>query len=380
MRLLSCLRNIYRLWLTGVILLLAACGYILYSFLWVVQLMRRMIKFSLVVFFSVIFAGFMFFYYLFMPLGVQDETVKIVISPGTPIGAIVDSLRTHEVITSRKALLIWLRVTGTANKIQAGRFRFHKGEGVLSASKRLLDAEPIEKSITIREGLTMEQTAGRYAAEMQIDSAEFVRLCKDAEFIKGNGINAETLEGYLFPDTYRFPEECGEELIIRKMVSRFREAYATVKGDSDIVAKYSVHEIVTLASIVEKEATLASERGRIAGVFHNRLELGYPLGADPTVRYIFRKFSGPLLVSELNSDSPYNTRRFRGLPPGPICSPGLAAIQASAKPDSTDELYFVARWDGTGAHDFSKTNAEHERKKLKIRRQNELRKKQKGSK
>ncbi|MFP4012764.1 MAG: endolytic transglycosylase MltG [Chitinispirillaceae bacterium] len=342
--------------------------------------MRRMMKFSLVVLFSVIFAGFMFFYYLFMPIGVQDETVKIVISPGTPIGAIVDSLRTHDVITSRKALLIWLRITGTANQIQAGRFRFLEGEGVLSASEKLLDAEPIEKAVTINEGLTMEQTAGRYTAEMQTDSAEFVRLCNDPDFIKGTGIKAKSLEGYLFPDTYRFPEESREALIIRKMVSRFHEAYATVKGDNDIMEKYSMHEIVTLASIVEKEATLASERGRIAGVFHNRLELGYPLGADPTVRYIFRKFSGPLLVSELKSDSPYNTRRFTGLPPGPICSPGLAAIQASTNPDSTDELYFVARWDGTGAHDFSKTNAEHERKKLKIRRQNELRKKMKGLK
>jgi len=151
-----------------------------------------------------------------------------------------------------------------------------------------------------------------------------------------------------------------------------------VVWDDNIKAKYSLHEVLTLASIVEKEATLASERGRIAGVFHNRLKKGWPLGADPTVRYIFRKFDGPLYVSELNSDSPYNTRRFAGLPPGPICSPGLGAIQAGAKPDSTDDMFFVALWDGSGAHDFSVTNAEHDRKKLKIREENELRVKQKG--
>ncbi|MFP4163306.1 MAG: endolytic transglycosylase MltG [Chitinispirillaceae bacterium] len=342
--------------------------------------MRKMMKLSLVVLFSFLFVGFLAFFYLFMPLGVQDETVQIVIERGTSLSAVADSLRKHDVVTSRNALLVWLKLSGTAQKIQAGKFRFLEGEGVLSASKKLLDAEPIEKRVTIQEGLTIEQTAGKCAAEMNIDSAEFVRLCNDTDFIRGTGIQAGSLEGYLFPDTYLFPEECGESLIIRKMVSRFHEAYATVEGDSNIMENYNAHQIVTLASIVEKEATLVSERGRIAGVFHNRLRLGYPLGADPTVRYIFRKFDGPLLVSELNSDSPYNTRRFKGLPPGPICSPGLAAIQVSAKPDSTDELYFVARWDGTGAHDFSKTNAEHERKKLEIRRQNELRKKQKGLK
>ncbi len=342
--------------------------------------MRKMTKLSLVILLSAGFMGFMVFYYLFLPLGVQDEMVQIVIDRGTSMRAVTDSLRTHEIVTSRKALVFWLKVSGMANRIQAGRFTFIKGEGILSASRKLLRAEPIEKSVTILEGLTMEQIAGRMASEMNIDSAEFVRLCNDAEFIRGANIQAPSLEGYLFPDTYRFPENSRESAIIRRMVSRFLEAYATVVGDSDIMADFNRHQIITLASIVEKEATLASERGRIAGVFHNRLKLGYPLGADPTVRYIFRKFNGPLLVSELNSSSPYNTRKFKGLPPGPICSPGLASIQAAAKPDSTKELYFVARWDGTGAHDFSLTLQEHDRKKLRIRRENELRKRKKEHK
>jgi UPF0755 protein len=108
-------------------------------------------------------------------------------------------------------------------------------------------------------------------------------------------------------------------------------------------------------------------------VFHNRLRLGYPLGADPTVRYALKKFSGDLRVSELNSPSPYNTRRFPGLPPGPICSPGKGALIAAAAPLETKDLYFVARWDGSGTHDFSATNAEHERKKIDIRKRNLLR-------
>ena len=132
----------------------------------------------------------------------------------------------------------------------------------------------------------------------------------------------------------------------------------------------SVKEAVTLASIVEKEAEVAAERPRIAGVFINRLEKRMPLGADPTVRYIFRKFDGPLLASELNAASPYNTRKYAGLPPGPICSPGLASLKATVSPLKTNELYFVAKWDGSGEHEFSVTNEEHGRKKIAIRFKN----------
>jgi UPF0755 protein len=136
-------------------------------------------------------------------------------------------------------------------------------------------------------------------------------------------------------------------------------------------------EIIILASIVEKEAVLAEERPRIAGVFYNRLALRQPLGADPTVRYALKKFSGPLTFADLNVASPYNTRRFTGLPPGPICSPGRASLIAAMSPMRTNELYFVARWDGSGAHEFSVTNEEHSRKKLTIRYQNEKRLRQK---
>jgi UPF0755 protein len=136
-------------------------------------------------------------------------------------------------------------------------------------------------------------------------------------------------------------------------------------------------QIVIVASIVEKEAVLGAERPRIAGVFFNRLRLGLPLGADPTVRYIFRKWSGPLYMSELNSPSAYNTRRNKGLPPGPICSPGRASLAAAVSPLQTNELYFVAKWDGSGGHEFSLTYEDHVRKTYSIRRNNEQRLRQK---
>jgi UPF0755 protein len=208
-------------------------------------------------------------------------------------------------------------------KWQAGRVTFSRGDGILRASEKLLHAVALEVSIKIIEGLTVEQVAGKIQAQTGIDSARIVQLASDSSFISKLGITAPSLEGYLFPETYRFPEQAKAEDVLKKMTDLFKRSYSKIQIDPEIESRFSIHEIITLASIVEKEATLPEERTRIAGVFHNRLRKGYPLGADPTVRYIFRKFNGPLRVSELNSDNPYNTRKFSGLPPGPICSPGL---------------------------------------------------------
>jgi UPF0755 protein len=368
------LKSIHRLLLIGIIAILALGGYFLYGLLWIgrrlmIKRLYMILTVLLVLLLGVVGSAVWAFNYYFMPMsGVNSEKVQVTIERGTSARAIAEMLEAKGVVRSSRVLLLWLRHTETADKIQAGRFTFLKGEGALNASGRLLEPQhAAEQTITVREGLTIEQTAARIAELIGIDSAAFVDLCLDPTFIASVGINAKSLEGYLFPDTYRLPENVTPEAIIRRMVGRFHDVYSTVEFDPVIKEKYNQHQIITLAAIVEKEATLAAERGRIAGVFHNRLRLGWPLGADPTVRYIFRKFTGPLRVSELNSPDPYNTRRFAGLPPGPICSPGLGAIRATAKPDTTSAMFFVALRDGSGAHHFSITNAEHDRKKLKIR-------------
>jgi UPF0755 protein len=270
----------------------------------------------------------------------------------------------------------WLRLTGASKSVQAGRFRFAEHEGVRSAARKLLRAEPLFITITIPEGLTIEQTASRCAGVLGIDSAAFVRACSDAANVRRIGHGALSLEGYLFPDTYRFEPSPSARDVLARMVAKFEKVYASLDTGT-AGCGLSRSETVTLASIVEKEAALAAERAHIAGVFCNRLRQGYTLGADPTVRYALRKFSGPLRVSELNNPSPYNTRIHRGLPPGPICSPGTGALQAALNPMETRDMYFVAKWDGSGAHDFSISNAEHERKKHEIRRLNEMHKNQK---
>lgn len=372
------IRFIIQLWLTGIILLLAIPGYIFYGFLWVIRLMQlKKVVFSIVVLLIVaVLVSVGAFHYFFSPFGKNGKELPIVINPGMSIRHLSDSLAQKGVIRSSKAMLLWLKFTKQDRKLQAGKVMFGSGDGVMRAAEKMLHAVATEKTMKIIEGLTVEQAAGRIHAQLGVDSIRIVTLANDSLFLSKLGIKASSLEGYLFPETYRFPEDVSAEEVLRKMVELFNNSFAKVQLDPTIASRYSVHEIITLASIVEKEATLPVERPRISAVFHNRLKKGYPLGADPTVRYIFRKFSGPLRVSELNSDNPYNTRKFSGLPPGPICSPGFGAIQAAAAPLQTDELYFVAKWDGSGEHDFSRTNAEHDRKKLAIRSENQRRLKQ----
>ncbi len=311
--------------------------------------------------------------YLFVPLEDPGDEVVLIVEPGTTVGFVAKLLKEKEVIAHKKVFLLWVKLNKLEKSMQAGKYTFYKYEGIIKAAEKLKTAEPIEESVTVPEGCTIEQTAECITEVFTVDTAEFVRLCKDTAFINTQGFDVSTLEGYLFPNTYRFPPDAGAEEIIARMVRQFFLVYNAIQ-QTGISKQYTRHEIVTLASIVEEEATLSEERTRIAGVFYNRLTKNMPLGADPTVRYALKKFSGPLRVSELKNPSPYNTRIHTGLPPGPICSPGAGALKAAIAPMETKELFFVAKWDGSGEHDFSVTNAQHDRKKQEIRRQNYLRK------
>ncbi|MBN2038207.1 MAG: endolytic transglycosylase MltG [Chitinispirillaceae bacterium] len=368
------------LWLAGVLVILFCLGYCLFGVLWIVRFMqmRKWLRASVFTVTLIVAAGVLVWFLLF-PWKRSQESVTVVIPKGGNVRAIADTLVQYRIITAAAPFLAWLRLSGIEHRIQAGKFTFNPGEGALSASRRLMSAAPLDTLVTVPEGFTIEQTARRIGSILTIDTAAFIDLCNDTSFIRELGLgNEPSLEGYLFPDSYWFEESEEPQEIIRRMVNRFLAAYQTLDTASPNVASMSRRDIVTLASIVEKEAALASERPRIAAVFHNRLRIGLPLGADPTVRYLLRKFNGPLYKSELTIASPYNTRRYTGLPPSPICSPGLASLSATVSPLKTNELYFVAKWDGSGAHEFSLTNEEHTRKKLKIRREHQKRLQQKG--
>jgi UPF0755 protein len=369
------IRALYRTWFTGAIFILAALGYTFYAILWLYRFVLAFKKIFLVIL-LVVAATAITAEYVFGPFHVRGKQVEFTIEKGAALRDIARTLRREHVIPSSKALILWVRLAGTEKKIQAGRASFFVGEGVAAAAKKLLRAEPIELSLTVPEGLTLSQTAGIIAKVLKADSAAFVKVCTDSGVARECGMSAPTLEGYLFPDTYRFPPDIAPAGIVKRMTDHFNEMYATIAQPPGGETKLTKHETVILASIIEKEAELASERPLISGVFHNRLKKGIPLGADPTTRYILGKFSGPLFASDLSLQSPYNTRLHAGLPPGPICSPGLASLTAALCPQQTTMLFFVARWDGSGSHDFSITNAEHSRKKDAIIRSNEQRKAQ----
>jgi UPF0755 protein len=301
------------------------------------------------------------------------KTIEFRVVSGTPLRSIAAALEKSHIITWSPALILWMKANKTERRIQAGLCEFSEHEGAMSAAKKLLSARPIEITITVPEGLTIDQTAGLLHSALHIDSSEFTTLCQSRDFFKGFNPTSASLEGYLFPDTYRFSEKPSCVDIIKKMANHFERSFSTLDTLMDSGNCLSKQQIVILASIIEKEAQVASERSRISAVFHNRLKRGMPLGADPTVRYIFKKYSGPLRVSELKNTSLFNTRIYKGLPPGPICSPGLASLQAACTPIKSNELYFVAKWDGSGAHDFSITYEEHNKKKDTIQRKNDQR-------
>jgi len=355
----------------GIIFMLFIIGYLFLFFLRTCRLLQKKTAILPVVVILSLAALLLFFYrYHFQPFGTLHTPIELLIAPKTSLRGVASNLKAQRVIRSDKVLIAWMRYKKLERKIQSGIVTVHQGDGVLRVCEELLSAKPIEISVMIPEGLTIEQTAAHILRTIPIDTAVFIALCYDSTFIASTGIEAVTLEGYLYPNTYRLPEKVTSEEILLKMTRKHQAVWDAIAKPPEILNTYSHHQIVTLASIVEREATLFSEQPRIAGVFHNRLRLGYPLGADPTVRFALKKFAGPLRVSELNSNSPYNTRKFAGLPPGPICSPGKGALEAACSPLDTKDMYFVAKWDGSGEHDFSVTNAEHDRKKFEIRNRN----------
>jgi len=298
------------------------------------------------------------------------DPVEFRIERGTSLMTIGSELESAGIIPNGKLFYYYMRGTKLGSTVQAGLFELPANAGIVRVSELL--SSPIAEGISVQvvEGLTIWQTASTIASQYDIDSSSFVTLCSDTAFIRSLGFESDTsLEGYLFPETYLFPLESNEKEIISIMTQQFLRAFDSLPR-SGKGAEMDRLSLVTLASVVEREAKVPDERARISAVFHNRLDKNIPLGADPTIRYAIRKFSGPLRVSELRNRSPYNTRIHAGLMPGPICSPGRAAMIATVQPIESNELFFVAKWDGSGEHYFSVTNAEHNRRKNQVRREN----------
>ncbi len=293
------------------------------------------------------------------PAGQSTHQRIVNIQSGMSLGQVAEQLQEHELIAHD----LWFRVvgklTGADRKIQPGEYKFHAGLTPSEILSRLEEGKVYYYSVTIPEGYTIRQIAMVLSDKELVDQERFIQLTHDPIFIKSLGLDVPRLEGYLFPDTYFFPRSFPEEEIIQTFVHRLWKAFPPELLKRAKEVEMSVQEVLTLASVVEKETGLSRERSIVAGVFHNRLNQNIPLQSDPTVIYAIKNFDGNIRKRDLSIDSPYNTYRVLGLPPGPIANPGEAAIRAVLYPTPSDYVYFVSRNDGS--HQFSVTLAEHNR-------------------
>ncbi len=299
-----------------------------------------------------------YFQYAWEPGPAADSATAVVEIPeGSSVRHIRKILAERGVIHDDFRFLVMARLSGRAGRLQAGEFLLPTGALPGDIIYALSTAHSIEYSITIPEGLSIEETANRFAMRGWCRAERFIALCHNPAFIASLGMeDALSLEGLLYPAKYSVPKKMrSEEKLIALMVGTFRNVWEDLTAGLDPVPDRN--ETVTLASMVEKETAAAFERPIIAGVFYNRLQKGMRLQSDPTVVYGLENFDGGITKAMLRTRTPYNTYVIPGLPIGPIASPGKAALEAVLHPAQTDAFYFVSRNDGT--HQFSRTLREH---------------------
>ena len=303
----------------------------------------------------------------------QSADRIVTIDPGSGTQTIVGRLAEAGVVDHPLVLKIYLRLTGRGGNLKAGDYKFPSPISPLQAVEKIRRGEVDLERVTIPEGFNRFDIAETLSAKTgKATPEEFLRLMEYQTPIEQIAPAARNLEGYLFPDTYNYNSKTTPDDLIRAMVDRFQEVFATDWSARASRVGLTVHQVVTLASIIEKEAKVPDERPHMASVFFNRLKRGMPLASDPTFIYaaiLAGDYDGnPNQMRYRDRYSPYNTYLVSGLPPGPIASPGRASLEAVLNPDDTDDLYFVVN--GTaGRHKFSRTAAEHEAAVEEYRRQ-----------
>ncbi len=301
-------------------------------------------------------AGFVMLNQL-QPIGNFSRVVIVDIAEGASLSDVAERLHRQNLIKSDWAFVWMGRLEGLDRRIISGEYEFHGGMSPSIILEKIIKGEVLQHTVTIPEGFSMSQIADLLHEQRLTDRDAFLRYARDPAFIQTLSLSAGTLEGYLFPDTYRFARHVKPKRLIEAMVARFKQAVSEEDRERAMELGLSLHQVMTLASVIEKETARPAERSLISGVFHNRLRKDIPLQSDPTVIYAVHEFDGNLRKKDLSIDSPYNTYQVVGLPPGPIANPGRAAIHAALYPEATDYLYFVSRNDGS--HEFSTTLAEH---------------------
>lgn len=320
---------------------------------------KRIVASFLGVFFLVaILLSIGFGYYLIVPAkkGAREQIFNV--REGLTLKEVAGELERKGLITNKSPFLLWARLMGYSKKIKVGEYRLNSGMSPVKILHMLSRGAIITYPVTIPEGFTKKQIGALMEKRGLVNRDEFLSITGDPKTAKRYGLSGNDLEGYLYPDTYQFSRGLSAMTVIDVMVRRFWEVIEPMLEMAD-GADMKIKEVVTLASIVEKETGRAEERPIIASVFLNRLKKRMRLESDPTVIYGIENFNGNLTRKDLTQRTPYNTYVIRGLPVGPIGNPGFESIKAVLLPARTDYLYFVSKNDGT--HYFSKTLKEHNR-------------------
>ena len=298
-------------------------------------------------------------YYWIRPTERFAPPKEVTVEKGESFREISRDLEDAGVVRSGLALRLYGRVSLTASEIKPGDYAFKGGERIPDVMRHLVNGDFIVVTISIPEGLTVHQIAERVGQSGLGCQDEFEHAARDGALVQALGLRPLGAEGYLFPATYRFSPHAKTDDVLAEMLARFYSVLTPQVEERMFAMGLDARRLVTMASIVEKEAKAPGERPLIAGVFYNRLRLNMPLQSDPTAQYELDG-SGESAATAVHSVSAYNTYDFTGLPPGPIANPGLKSIEAALNRTQTEFLYFVAR-EGGGTHVFSKSFDSHKR-------------------
>jgi UPF0755 protein len=294
-----------------------------------------------------------------------SETKYVLLRPGWSTRHIARDLQREGVIRSSAAFLM-LQYAEGLKTLKAGEYKFDQPASTMQVWRRLVRGDVYARTVVIPEGYNMFDIAAAVEQAGLGTAADFLTAAKgDVFLLREIDPNAQSLEGYLFPDTYQFTRIDSAHDMAAGMVHRFRQEAQKI----GLLGNADTHRVVTMASIVEKETAVPEERSQVAGVYYNRLARNMALGADPSVIYaalLAGRYRGTIYQSDLQSDSRYNTYKYPGLPPGPIANPGVASLQAALHPAQSDFLYFVS--DNNGHHRFARTMQEHARNVVAYRR------------
>ncbi len=308
--------------------------------------------------------------YLYKSVSPYDRTVYLMVHEGESLSNIMDRADSLNLSLSGLVAKSYMRIYGADKKIVPGRYAVKENTSRLDLLRRIKNGSIDYVWITIPEGLTVNKTIEILSLRSGRPAIEFIRLANDQAFLANLPLAPDNLEGYLFPETYKVPYFAEPEYLIQTIVGELDKFLTDERIARAGEAGFDINELLTFASLIEAETADPGEMPIISSVFHNRLDRNMKLQCDPTVIYALGGLDRPLYRKDLKYDSPYNTYVYKGLPPGPINSPGKAAIMAALYPDDTDYLFFVA--DITGQHIFTETNAQHNRAREEIKRKRRM--------